>query len=147
MMLVEVICHANICRSPVAAALLAPTPGLKVKSSGLHAVPGQLADARMIEILGGELSSLLEHRSCRFADRNQPSADLLLVMERSQRRHVIDLSPHLAGRTMLFGHWLVDEQEIADPFGKDDADYEFAIGRLRAAASTWLERLSGMHWL
>ncbi|MDP3196191.1 hypothetical protein [Tabrizicola sp.] len=143
-MIVEVICHANICRSPVAAALLEQTSGLHVKSSGLHAVPNQPADRRMIEFLGGELSSLLGHRSSRFSDRKHPTADLVLVMERSQKRHVLELVPHLTGRTMLFGQWLEGEPDIADPFGRSDADYEFTIGLLRVAASTWLERLSGM---
>lgn len=143
-MIVEVICHANVCRSPVAAALLEKIPGIQVNSSGLHAVPGQPADPRMIEFLGDELPSLLVHRSRRFGDLKRATADLVLVMEPGHRKSVFERAPHLAGRTMLFGHWLEGERNIADPFGQDDVDYSYAIGRLRAAASTWIEHLSGI---
>lgn len=141
-MRVEVVCHANICRSPVAAALLEKATGVPVHSSGLEATPGQPADVRMVELLGRELPSMQTHRSRRFAAAGQENPDLILVMERSHRLRLIDLVPQLAGRTMLFGHWLDGTNEIADPFGLGDDEYAVTVARLRKAATAWGERLS-----
>jgi len=143
-MIVEVVCHANICRSPVAAAFLERAAGFQVRSSGLLATPGLPADARMREWLGDKLPSLHLHRSTRFGPQRLPTADLILVMERDQRLRVINLVPHMAGRTMLFGQWLAGEQDITDPHGLSDEKYTIAIERLRDAAVTWIERLARM---
>lgn len=142
-MIIEIVCHANVCRSPVAAALLQSQTGLQVRSSGLHASSGQLADPNMVEMLDNEFPSLRTHRASRFDVEIARSAELILVMEVAQKTQIVSAIPQAAGKTMLFGHWLDDQREIEDPYGREPAVYLDAIARLRSAASAWTERLSG----
>lgn len=143
-MIIEVVCHANICRSPVAAALLKGPIGAEVRSSGIEAVPGKPADPYMVGLLAAELPSLKTHRSTLFTAETARSAELILVMEMSQRSFVLSLFPQAAGKTMLFGHWLDGQRQITDPFGGDDVAYAEAVQRLRLAASSWNSRLAGI---
>lgn len=143
-MIIEIVCHANVCRSPVAAALLKSQTAMDVRSSGLHASPGQPADPNMVGLLGKEFPSLRTHRSARFDANSARSAELILVMELSQRAQIVANLPQAAGKTMLFGHWLEGQREVADPFGQEYAAYMDAITRLRLAAAAWTERLSGV---
>lgn len=143
-MRIEVVCHANICRSPVAAALLRQGTGVHVTSSGLRATPGQPVDRRMLALIGKELPCVLEHRSSRFDPGNRPHADVILVMEHVQKLQIVNLLPQLAGRTMMFGRWLEGAADIVDPFGLSDREYALTIARLRMAATAWVERLSGI---
>lgn len=95
---VLVVCTANICRSPVAEALLARTlgPGAEVTSAGLHARIGSPVDEEMAQLLGGPVDG--------FAARQLTvplvtGADLVLVMTRAHRAAVVDLVPSAVRRT------------------------------------------------
>jgi protein-tyrosine phosphatase len=89
---VLVVCHGNICRSPVAGALLArelAPSGIDVRSAGFigfnrPAPPHAVAAA---ERHGLELA---DHRSRLVTAEIARTADLVVVMEMSQQRTIIE---------------------------------------------------------
>jgi len=123
---VLVVCTANQCRSPMAAALLARRlPDVVVTSAGSHVegVPVSGGSVRAMAARGLDISG---HRSRRLASRMIDEADLIIGMARSHVREVALSSPGAIRRTFTLRE-LVRRGEAAGPAGD--------LGR-------WLERLN-----
>lgn len=104
---VEVVCTANICRSPYVAASLgagldAIAPGaFEVLSSGTLALAGRPPDPgtrRVARERGLVLSGM---RATQITPARLSGADLILVMDKDHRQSVIDEFPGAARRTFL----------------------------------------------
>lgn len=138
-----ILCVGNICRSPMAAALvgqaLADRPGARVHSAGVAALAGAPADPLVQILLADRGLDLSGHRARAVAPPMVRTADLILVMEDTQRRFLLSAEPAAAGKTFLLGHWT--ETEIADPFMQPRAAYERALAEIDAAVAAWLPRL------
>ncbi|GMB62627.1 hypothetical protein PPNK14_05150 [Pectobacterium parmentieri] len=67
--------------------------------------------------------------------------DLILVMEKGHIDGVGRIAPEVRGKTMLFGHWL-NQQEIADPYRKSREAFEFVYSQLEQSAQKWVQVLS-----
>lgn len=94
---IVVVCHANVCRSPMAAALLgarlsAIGVDANVSSAGLLA-GGQPAAAHGVDVMGTRGLDLTAHRSTQISPAIVGSADVVLTMERAQLREVVLASP------------------------------------------------------
>jgi len=139
-----VLCVGNLCRSPMAAAIL--DDALKrcrcprtVRSAGVAAVAGAPADALACRCMAERGLDLSNHRATALRPYLVRQADLVLVMEEAQRRWLIEAEPAAAGKTYLLGHWT--GVEIADPYLQPAAAYEEAIRLIDAAVAEWVERL------
>lgn len=137
-----VLCVGNICRSPVAAALLQANLADKtVASAGLGALVGHEADATAAGLAKQVGLDLSEHRA-RQVDRDMlRKADLILVMSEGQRAQVRALEPTVAGKTMLLAHWLPGKPDIPDPYKKSREAFEHVQGILQNSADAWLLKL------
>lgn len=137
-----VLCIGNICRSPVAEAMLkANLPGKTVESAGLCALVGQGADptaTRLAEQAGLDLSA---HEARQVGAEHLRQADLILVMSESQRAQVRSQDPTAAGKTMLLSHWLPDKPDIPDPYKKSQEAFEHVHGMIQSAVQAWLPKL------
>ncbi|WP_043532516.1 low molecular weight protein-tyrosine-phosphatase [Litchfieldella xinjiangensis] len=138
-----VVCTGNICRSPVAAALLSKHfPQRDITSAGLGALVGRGVAPHSRELAEADGLDVSAHRARQLEASMLGSADLVLVMSDGQRRAVGDNYPSALGKTMLFGHWLEPaEREIPDPYGLDRNVFEHVHGRLLKAARAWSERI------
>lgn len=97
-----VICYANICRSPGAAALLAGRLGtpIEVTSRGVKAFPGAgicPASATWAMTHGGAPTGQHQSRHLELGDIR--AATLILTASRRQRSHVVKLRPSAQVRT------------------------------------------------
>lgn len=97
-----VVCTGNICRSPMAEALLraeAAAAGLDVQvaSVGMHAVTGP-ADPQAARVMAARGIDIGEHRARQFQPVDATSADLVVAMERA---HVIEI---VADASAALGH-------------------------------------------
>lgn len=101
-----VVCTGNICRSPLAALLIADrNPSVVVGSAGTHARPGMAVPREIIEIsrsLGVDSAAVNAHRSRMVTAEDIQSADLILAMARDHRRQVVELVPSAVRRTFTF---------------------------------------------
>ena len=139
-----VVCTGNICRSPVAAAMLAATlPGRRVDSAGLGALVGHGVEPTARELAEADGLDVANHQARQLTEAMLQAADLILVMSEGQRHAVADLAPAALGKTMLLGKWLDGGKgrEIPDPYRKSREAFEHVHGLLREATAAWVKRL------
>jgi protein-tyrosine phosphatase len=144
-----VICHGNICRSPLAAAMLKRLmPDRNIESAGLQALVGNGADPAAMALAAVDGLDLSGHRARQLREEMLQKADLVLVMSEAQRLSIIEKSPIMAGKVMLFGKWLGETekgttgQEIPDPYRKSKEAFVHVHRLLNAAADSWKKRLN-----
>ncbi|SDF99387.1 protein tyrosine phosphatase [Onishia taeanensis] len=140
---VLVVCRGNICRSPVAAAMLKQLcPGKRVESAGLGALVGQGVDPVARRLAEAEGLDVTGHMARQLTQGMLQQTDLVLVMSHGQRLAVGELSPAALGKTMLFGHWLESKAaEIPDPYRKSEEAFQHVHQQLWYAANAWAEKL------
>jgi protein-tyrosine phosphatase len=94
---VLVLCTANVCRSPMAEALLtrqlrALAAPVSVRSAGM--LPGGEPPAtEVISVMAGYGLDVSSHRSRRVTARDLDRADLTVAMARANLRHAVVLAP------------------------------------------------------
>ncbi len=126
-MRVLMICLGNICRSPMAEAVLAQlAPAWQVDSAGTgdwHV--GQRPDPRTLTVLKGHgLATAHRGRQVRSADFTE--FDLLLGMDRNNLRDLETIRPKNAtAHVRLLGAYdPTGESEVPDPYHEADAAFE-----------------------
>jgi protein-tyrosine phosphatase len=143
-----VVCTANICRSPLAAAVLQKTlpPGsARIASAGVPALSGNPADPIVQQLARergyGELSS---HRSQPVLPMMLAQHDIVLAMEDRHVADILAMAPTLTGRVRRYAEPLPWLTNVADPVGKERSHYEFCLGVLEQGADQWRSRLANM---
>jgi protein-tyrosine phosphatase len=135
-----VVCTGNICRSPMAAALLqhrlaAYEVDATVESAGL-VTDGQPASEHACSVLTEMGMDLSTHRSRRVDLDAVMRADLVIGMERAHVREVVTLSPPAFARSFTLKE-LVRRAERVGPRAGDDplGDWLAQVHLGRTAAS------------
>ncbi|RRZ94753.1 protein tyrosine phosphatase [Erwinia sp. 198] len=137
-----VVCVGNICRSPTGERLLKQAlPDKKIASAGLSALVDHPADETAGSVASEHGVSLAGHQARQLTSGMCRDYDLILVMEKRHVDLVNRINPSVRGKTMLFGHWL-NQQEIADPYKKSRDAFEAVYGLLEKAAQKWVTALS-----
>lgn len=137
-----VLCVGNICRSPVAEALLqASLPDKTIESAGLAALVGHKADPIAAELAKQAGVDLSQHQARQVNTELLRQADLILVMSEGQRAQVRATDLAAAGKTMLLGHWLPGKPDIPDPYKKSREAFEHVHELLQRSVQAWLPRL------
>lgn len=127
---VLMVCVGNICRSPMAEALLkARLAGKRgapvVESAGIAALVGKPADAMAQQLMQERGIDLSAHRAQQLTPALIRSADLILVMEKGHQLAVEEILPAARGRVFPLGKW--DGFEVPDPYRKDRAAFELSL--------------------
>lgn len=139
-----VVCVGNICRSPVAEAMLRRAlPGKRIESAGLAALVGQGVEPTARELAEADGLDLAGHRARQVSVEMIQRADLILVMSDGQRRAIGDLSPEAMGKALLLGKWLDAGRgrEIPDPYRQGRQAFERVHRLLGEATDQWAARL------
>ncbi|MEH6371315.1 protein tyrosine phosphatase [Pectobacterium carotovorum] len=137
-----VVCVGNICRSPTGERLLKQAlPTKRISSAGLGALVGKPADVMATEVATEHNLSLEGHEAQQLTSALCRQYDLILVMEKGHIDGVSRIAPEVRGKTMLFGHWL-NQQEIADPYRKSREAFEFVYSQLEQSAQKWAQALN-----
>jgi len=141
------VCHGNIIRSPMAAALLRRAMercgrSMEIESAGLHANVDQGPDPRAV-VAAEELGiSLRGHRANPMTPELVRRVDVVLVMDYFNEAEVIARYPEARSKVALLGacrDHAPDDCEIDDPY-RDDVD---AVRRCYDHLSTCIADLAG----
>jgi protein-tyrosine phosphatase len=115
------VCHANICRSPYAAAAarrVLPLPSVSVLSAGFVG-PDRPSPAEAVAIAAERGIDLAAHRAQVIGMAQLRAADLVIVMDRQQRRRLVSGRPALRHRVELLGDLdpePITRRTVLDPF-------------------------------
>jgi protein-tyrosine phosphatase len=124
------VCIGNICRSPMAEAVLAhrlAARGVRavVESAGIAALVGRPAEAHAQALLRERNLDLSGHRARQLTPELLRSFELILVMSAGQQREVESLAPEARGRVHRIGRW--GGFDVPDPFRQDRAAFEHSL--------------------
>jgi protein-tyrosine phosphatase len=140
---VLVVCEGNICRSPLACALLArELPHIGFSSAGTHARSGEGADpivAEMARVLGVNLAG---HVASPVTDERVRDADLILTMTKAQREQIETAWPYARGKV----YRLAEEEgvDVIDPYRRHRAAFDLAFAQIEHGVAHWRGVLAGL---
>ncbi len=150
-MKILIVCSGNICRSPMAAAVLrdrlerAGRTDVSVASAGTLGIVGEPADPLAISVAAEAGYDVAGHRSSALTAEEAGSADLVLVMEERHARKVAELAPGRAP-TFLLGSFLPapparpDAGEIPDPMGEGPEAFRECLETIEGSIDHFLRR-------
>lgn len=140
-----VVCSGNICRSPVAAAMLQEIfPDKTVRSAGLavdaSGLSGREIDANARKVAETEGLVCPPHSASQLTSSMVTQADVILVMEAHHRRDIAQRFPVALAKTFLLGNWL-EKQEIDDPYRKSEEAFVYIHRHLAQSCNSWIGKL------
>lgn len=135
-----VVCVGNICRSPMAAALLMRQyPDKHIDSAGLSAVVDHQADAKALAVMAVDGIDMSRHIAKQITEELVRSSDLILTMSTGQSRWIEEQWPHCRGKTFRIGHWI--DKDVADPYGHDARAFEIAKKDIVDSLEQWFNKI------
>ncbi|WP_114809128.1 low molecular weight phosphotyrosine protein phosphatase [Paraburkholderia kururiensis] len=139
------VCHANVCRSPMAERVfrhvLNDVMEAEVSSAGLAAMSGSPIHPLAREVLGARgYDRPGDTNAMRLVKPMLDWADVVLTMESGQRLEIIRRFPLAALNVWTLGHWI--DREIDDPVGGDRARFESSLDLIEQCARSWLPVLT-----
>ncbi len=139
-----VVCVGNICRSPMAEALL--RNGLRgqeemtVESAGLGALVGHPADDFAVELMRERGVDITSHRARQLHPDMVNEADLILVMESGHKKAIDELDQAARGKVHRLGEWR--DRDIGDPYRQPQEAFEEALQDIEDGVADWVKRLT-----
>jgi protein-tyrosine phosphatase len=138
---VMMVCIGNICRSPIAEVYLKHhQPQLNVFSSGLGALVGKPADPKSIDLMTAQNIDLTKHCAQQINSVLVSASDLILTMEQKHIDAIQAKFPEARGKVHLICKW-DDNQEIPDPYKKDEAAFASASALIESGLDAWQKKL------
>ena len=135
-----VLCEGNICRSPMAAGLLAAgLPGLSVHSAGLGALVGEPADEKAVSLMRERGIDIGAHRARQVTRAMCLESDVILVMDRDQRQRLQKTYPEACGRVFRIGEYA--DVDVPDPYRQPLQAFRHALNLLDLSIQHWLQRI------
>ena len=142
------VCTGNICRSPLAAALMQRAlgergaEGIEVSSAGTGAWDGAPVSEGAYLVGLEQGLDLSAHRARLLTRDLVEQSDLILTMARHHRARVDELGGE--GRVFVLGEYAGrggDAAEVSDPFGGDLAVYRDTCAELTTLVTAAVDRI------
>lgn len=135
-----VVCVGNICRSPMAEALLKKRfPDKNIDSAGVGALVGHSADPAAIKIMEEQNIDITTHLAKQIDENLAHKADLIFTMSDSQNKWIEERWPFCRGKTFKLGHW--SDKDIADPYKHEMSAFMTAYKDIVSSIEEWQDKL------
>lgn len=135
-----VVCVGNICRSPMAEALLKQRfPEKNIDSAGVGALVGHGADPASVQIMQDQNIDLTNHIAKQIDEKLAQKADLIFTMSDSQNKWIEERFPFCRGKTFKLGHW--NGNDIADPYKHEISAFQTAYKDIVRGIEEWQDKL------
>lgn len=139
-----VVCVGNICRSPMAEAVLRNAlrnqEGITVESAGLGAMvdwpPAEYAE----ELMAERGLDIANHRARQLTPEILHEADLVLVMELGHKKAIEADDATARGKVFRLGEW--QNRDIEDPFQKPKTEFAKVLRQIDSCVEEWVEKLA-----
>ncbi len=138
-----VICTGNICRSPLAEALLRhklSARGTQVSSAGTGALVGYPADPLSVEVAADHGLDLSAHRAQQVSLSQLGAVDLVLTLDQTHSDWLNAKYPQMRGRVHKLMRWS-ENADVADPYRLPKAAFEAAWTDIERGVDDWLKKL------
>lgn len=136
-----VVCVGNICRSPMAEALLKKRyPNKVIDSAGVGALIGHPADLSALKIMSEQQIDITDHIAKQIDEKLVKRADLIFTMSDSQTKWIEERWPFCRGKTFKLGHW--QNKDIADPYKHEMSAFETAYQDIVDGLDQWADKIN-----
>ena len=136
-----VVCVGNICRSPMAEALLKQRfPNKIIDSAGVGALVGHPADPAALEIMSKQQIDITSHVAKQIDEQLAKKVDLIFTMSDGQTKWIEERWPFCRGKTFKLGHWI--DKDIADPYKHKISAFETAHQDIVDGIAQWADKVS-----
>ena len=142
---VLMVCVGNICRSPMAEALLIDRLSdsnysrINIASAGVGALVGHEADATAKELMTEKNIDVSMHRARQLNTELISEYDLILVMEKGHINAVHNIAASSKGKVHLLGKW--SDFEISDPYMQPRREFEVALELIERGVDEWVDKV------
>ncbi len=135
-----ILCIGNICRSPIAEAmlqerLLSNSSPISVSSAGLHAMVGSPADPISQELMRERGIDISQHRARQFTREIAFGADLIFTMDLEQQHQVESQLPSMRGRVHRIGK--ISGFDVPDPYKRPRVIFEQSLALIEQGINEW----------
>ncbi|HEC99476.1 MAG TPA: low molecular weight protein arginine phosphatase [Proteobacteria bacterium] len=145
------VCTGNICRSPMAEAILkkmVPAEAdIHVFSAGSHAREGNLATENSISVSREAGIDLRSHRARKLTTDMAREADMILAMEPLHIEHVLSLDIWLKDKTFNLVRFAQGYRGggdlIPDPYGGSLREYQICFRKIDECVNNFYEMIRG----
>lgn len=136
-----VVCQANICRSPMAEALLRNmNPNIQCDSAGIMALAGYPADLKIQEWMLQQGIDISAHRAKQMTPALLMENDLILVMDKKQEKEVVYTLPQICGKVHRLGKW--GDFDIPDPYRRSQQTVELVFNLITQGLQEWQKKFN-----
>ncbi|MDY7080325.1 MAG: low molecular weight protein arginine phosphatase [Chloroflexota bacterium] len=145
------VCTGNLCRSPMAEALLRARlarssvdearRNWQVGSAGTWAIDGRPASAYAVAEMARRGINLRGHRSRNVTRKMMAEANLVLAMTRQHTEALAAAFPEHACKVYLLSEMVEQVYDIRDPYGGRRSEYAFTARELERLIEDGYERI------